>query len=226
MMTKLMYGDLARALGLTPADADQVLAMLTDRQSAMAEGQFKFMGEGKYDEKTAKEMASENETLKKDYDTKLKGILGEEKFKQMQDYERTLGDRMALVQYEQQFNTAGMPLQAGQRDALLGIMARERKNSPPPIFDNTGQDPAKSFAAMRDQTSMDKVLAQEEAYQQRVIEEAKKIFNPDQVNVLQQGFKQTAEMQKFGMKMMQQMMNEGAPAAPPPPARVQELPAR
>jgi hypothetical protein len=222
MMTRMMYGDLARVLKLSPQEAEQVMAMLSDRQSAMAEGQFKFMGEGKFDEKSAKEMASQSEVVKKDFDAKLKGILGEEKFQEMQEYERTLGDRMALVQYDQSFNAAGVPLQADQRETLLGIMSRERKNSPPPIMDSTGQDPAKSFAAMRDPASLDKYFAQEEDYQRRVLAEATKTLNPDQINALQQGFKQFAEMQKFGMKMMQQMMKDGDSPPPAPPKPVEE----
>jgi len=218
MMTRMMYSDLARVLKLSPQDAEQVMAMLNDRQSAMSEGQFKFMGEGKFDEETAKKMGEQSAEVKKDYDAKLKGLLGDQKFQEMQDYERTLGDRMALTQYETQFSAAGVPLKTEQRDALLGIMARERKNSPPPILDNTGQDPAKSFAAMRDDASVEKYFAQEEEYQRRVLAEATKGPNPlspDQVNALQQGFKQFGEMQKFGMKMMQQMMKEGgAPGAP------------
>jgi hypothetical protein len=224
MMTRMMYSDLARVLKLSPQDAEQVMAMLNDRQSAMSEGQFKFMGEGKFDEATAKQMGEQSAEVKKDYDAKLKGLLGEQKFQEMQDYERTLGDRMALTQYETQFSAAGVPLKTEQRDALLGIMARERKNSPPPILDNTGQDPAKSFAAMRDDASVEKYFAQEEEYQRRVMAAATKGPNPlspDQVNALQQGFKQFGEMQKFGMKMMQQMIKEGgapgAPAAPPAP---------
>jgi hypothetical protein len=110
MMTRMMYSDLARVLKLSPQDAEQVMAMLNDRQSAMSEGQFKFMGEGKFDEATAKQMGEQSAEVKKDYDAKLKGLLGEQKFQEMQDYERTLGDRMALTQYETQFSAAGVPL--------------------------------------------------------------------------------------------------------------------
>jgi hypothetical protein len=220
MGTRMMYAELGRKLGLSPQDAEQVMALLGDRAGAMAEAQFKRMAGGQLDEATAKQMAEENKAIKAEYDTKLKGMIGEQKFSEMQEYEKTLGDRMMMTQYDQQFNAAGVPLQGEQREALLAIMADERKKSPPSVFDNSGQDVARNFSAMRDDTNFDKFFEQEAAYQQRVLDSATKALNPDQINALRQGFKQWGDMQKFGMKMMQGMMKGEGGKAPAPPAPV------
>jgi hypothetical protein len=224
MVTKMMYGDLGKKLGLSPKDADQLMSLLGDRQTALSERQFKMMGKGGFDEASAKEMAAQAEAVKKDYDAKLKGMLGEEKFQQMQEYERTIGDRMMMAQYDQQFNSAGVPLQPDQREALLAIMTEERKKSPPAIFDNSGQDVAKNFAAMKDDAAFERYFEQEADFQRRVLASATRTLNPDQINALQQGFQQFAEMQKFGTKMMQQMMKSGETKSPAPPQPVVEAP--
>ncbi len=221
MATRMMYGELGKRLGLSPQDADQLLALLGERQGALSEAGMKRMANGQLDEATGKQIAEENKAIQAEYDSKLKAILGEEKFGQMKEYEKTLGDRMMMTQYEQSFNAAGVPLGGEQRESLLKIMADERKKSPPSPFDNSGQDMARNMAAMRDDANFEKHFEQEAAYQQRVLDAATTVLNPDQINALRQGFQQWGEMQKFGMKMMQGMMkgNSAKPAAPAPPAQ-------
>lgn len=218
MMTKMQYGDLARLLKLSPQDADQVMALLADRQAAMAEHQFKLMSGGQIDEAAMREVSAKTKAVKDEYDEKLKAVLGEQKFGEMQDYDRTLGERMMLAQYEQQFNASGAPLQQGQRDELLKIMGDERKKSPPPIFDPSGQNPGRGLDQLQDDAALDRFLQQEADYQRRVLASATRALSPDQVNALQKAFEQMAEMQKFGIKMGREMMKGGNASAVPAPA--------
>ena len=220
--TRMMYAELGKKLGLSPQDSDQVLALLGERAGAMAEAQFKCLANGQLDESTAKLISEESKALQAEYDVKLKGILGDEKFGQMKEYEKTLGDRMMMTQYDQSFNAAGVPLGGDQRESLLKIMADERKKSPPSPFDSREQDVARNMSAIRDDANFEKHFAQEAAYQQRVLDAATSVLNPDQVNALRQGFQQWGEMQKFGMKMMQGMMKGNNAKAPAPPAPVPE----
>ena len=79
------------------------------------------------------------------------------------------------------------------------------------------------MAAMRDDAAVDQWLAQEQDYQRRVLQASTQTLNPDQVNALQEAFKQQLEMQKFGVTMSKQMFSSpGAsatitvsPSAPP-----------
>jgi hypothetical protein len=219
MVTKMQYGDLARLLKLSPDMSEQVMSLLNDRQAAMAEESFKMMG-GNMDEAGMKEMGKKAEAVKKDYDEKLKAVLGAEKFQQMQDYDKTLGDRMMMAQFDQQFSSSGSPLQSSQRDQLMQIMAEERKRSQPQVFDTTGLNPGKGLDALKDDAAVDRFLQQEADYHQRVLNAATKTLNPDQINALQQTFKQMAEMQKFGIKMSREMIKSGGNAVPAPVVEV------
>jgi hypothetical protein len=212
MVTKMQYGDLARLLKLSPDMSEQVMSLLNDRQAAMAEESFKMMG-GNMDEAGMKEMGKKAEAVKKDYDEKLKAVLGADKFQQMQDYDKTLGDRMMMAQFDQQ---SGSPMQSSQRDQLMQIMAEERKRSQPQIFDTTGLNPGKGIDALKDDAAVDRFLQQEADYHQRVLNAATKTLSPDQINALQQTFKQMAEMQKFGIKMSREMIKSGGNAVPAP----------
>jgi hypothetical protein len=206
MAMKMQYGALAKDLKLDPKVADQVLGLLADRQSALSEAAFGAMKNGTLDEAATKEMAEKSTALKQEYDEKLKAVLGDEGMTQLKDYERTLGDRMMLAMHEQQFAAAGSALEQSQRDGLLQIMKQERMNTPPSAFDMTNQgDPAKQMAAMRDDAAVENWLKQEESYQQRVLQNATQVLNPDQVNALRESFKQQLDMQRFGIKMSKEM---------------------
>jgi hypothetical protein len=214
MGLKMQYGTLAKDLKLDPKVADQVMSLLGDRQMALSEATFAAMKGGALDEAAGKEIAAKSQALKKEYDEKLKAVLGESGMTQLTDYERTLGDRMMLNMHEQQFAATGSPLEGTQRDSLLEIMKGERMKTPVSAFDasNAG-DTSKSIAAFREEGAIEKWLAQEEAYQQRVLQAATRALNPDQVNALQESFKQQLEMQKFGVKMGKEMFKgSGTPA--------------
>ena len=205
VVVRMQYADLARKLNLSTQDADQLLALLGDRQNALADSQFKLLADGKIDEAEEKAIIAESEAVKREYDDKLKTILGEEKFRQLRDYEKTIGDRMLMTQYEQQFNASGAPLQGGQKDALLQIMQDERKKSPPQSFDQSGQNWGKGMSLLRDDAALERYFQQEDEYHRRVLGAATNTLNPDQINALQQAFKQMQDMQKLGMKMSREM---------------------
>ena len=214
MGLKMQYGSLAKDLNLDPKLADQVFALLGDRQMALTEATFGAMKGGALDEAATKEMGAKTAALKKEYDGKLKTVLGDTGMTQLQDYERTLADRMMLNMHEQQFTATGSPLESTQRDSLLQIMKDERLKTPASVFDTTdGGDASKTIAAIRDDAAIEKWIAQEEDYQQRVLQAATQTLNPDQVNALQESFKQQLEMQRFGVKMSKEMF-KGSGAAP------------
>ncbi|MEO6789230.1 MAG: hypothetical protein ABI318_24155, partial [Chthoniobacteraceae bacterium] len=180
MGLKMQYGSLAKELKLDPKVADQVLALLGDRQAALTEATFAAMKNGTLDDAATKEIGEKSGALQKEYDEKLKAVLGDQGASQLKDYERTLGDRMMLNMHEQQFTAAGSPLDPTQRDGLLEIMKDERLKMPESPFDTTnGGDASKKIAAMRDDAAVEKWIKQEQDYQQRVLQAATQALNPD-----------------------------------------------
>jgi hypothetical protein len=205
---KMQYGDLAKHLKLDPKTADQVLALLGDRQAALTEATFAAMKDGTLDDAAGKELATKAQATQSDYNDKLRAIIGDDGLTQLQGYERTLGDRMMLNMHAQQFSDAGAVLDDTQRDSLLQIMQTERMKTPASAFDtNNSGNPGQTFAALRDDAAVENWLVQEQDYQRRVLQTATQTLNPDQVAALQESFKQQLEMQKFGVTMSKQMFN-------------------
>lgn len=210
MAVKMMYGDLAKELKLAPKDADLVMGMLADRQGMLTTAGMSAMNGGEEAGKKINEM-------KKEEDAKLKAVLGEEGFKQLEAYERTLGDRMMLQQFDGQFTAAGAPLVGQQKQDLLAVMKEERAKTPvSPLSQNMSGDPSAGIAALKDDSAIAAWQKNEADYQERVLQNATRTLNPDQINALKGAFEQQRTMMEFGMKMGREMFNKQA--APPPPA--------
>lgn len=203
--SRMVYGDFVK--GLDPATADAVMALLTDRQTALATAGLEAMSSG-----DAAATGAKTKAIKDEYDAKLKAMLGDAKVAELEGYERTAGDRMMFAQVESQFATAGAPLSAEQRNGVLSLMQQERLKLPPSAFERGNDNPAEAMKAMQDEKAVADWLVREEQLDAAVVSRANKLLSPDQVSILEKSLKQMAEMKKFGMKMWQSQQKK--PEAP------------
>jgi len=207
MAARMMYADLIKQLGLSSDAGDRLMEVLADRQMEMSAKSMAMMQGGADSKKTA-EVATATNDVKAEFDARLKTELGADGFGQFQQYERTLGDRMTLQQYQQQFTASGQTLQDGQRDALLQIMLDERGKSPPSPFDPNGQDPAAGFQALQSDQALHDFLASQDDLNRRVLDRAGQVLSPDQLAAFQKIQQQMSEMQQMGIKMGRTMFQQ------------------
>ncbi len=203
MAARMMYGDFIKQAKLAPPDADKLMDLLADRQMDAA---------GKGMELMAGQSAGKAEAASKEiqdshaaYDEQLKNLLGESGFKQLEDYDKSLGDRMMLQQYQAQFAASGQPLEDSQRDGLLKIMAEERAKVPATAFDPGNTDPAAQFKALQSDQAMHDLLAHQTEINERVLARAGSVLSADQVAAFQKIQSQMAQMQEAGIKMSRSM---------------------
>ena len=198
---RMMYGDLVKQLGLTGADGDQIIDILTERQMNMAAEAMSAMG-GDDPDKNAKLAKIADST--KQYDDQLKAVLGEKGYAEFKNYEGSIGDRFMLQQWEGQFSSAGSPLESKQKDQLLGLIRDERAKTPDATLINNG-NPAKSIEAMRDDGNIDKMMAGQQEVNQRVLNRARDFLNPDQVATLEKAQKQQLELMRGQINMSKEL---------------------
>lgn len=206
MGVRMMYSDLAKELGLSPDEANQIMDMLVDRQMAMARKSMKLLGGEQADGATAEEAGQDVNAAKEDYDKQLEGALGKDRFAKMQEYERTIGDRMQLTQYKQAFSASGVALEDRQAEGLLTIMKDERLKQPPSPLDAGAKDVGAAMKAMQSDETFDALMASQEDLNRRVLSRSRNVLTPDQMAQFEQIQKQNLEMQKMGMQMGRQMM--------------------
>lgn len=209
MGIRMMYGDLAKELGLSPAESDKVMELLADRQMDASEKAMKTMDEAGQDPAKLAEAGKEAQQAVTDHDAKLAAALGPEKMAKLNEYERTMGDRMALQQYTASFSAAGQPLEETQRAGLLQIMKEERMKVPAGPLDPGNKDVAASMKAMQTGEGLDKSLETQRQLQQRVFSRAHTVLTPDQMTAFEAAQKQQIQMQEMGVKMGKAMFGGG-----------------
>jgi len=192
-MINMAYGALFKKLGLDEATSKLAADLLGDRNmDALAKA--RKLAEGGATDETRSAIRKDIETVKADYDTKLKSVLGEDKFQELNTFEKTVGDQRALDGLSRTFDRKGVALPPEQKDTLSNIMREERLKNPTNEIPDLGGGPGMSLL-MSEAEATDR-QKQEDAYATRVVDRASQSgFSPDQVTILQDSFKQRSQRQ-------------------------------
>jgi len=214
-MMKTMYGPLFKDLDLSANQQKQLTDILLDSQMNgvdSAAGLFDGEGEGKTN--------AINALVEKQKATteQIKDLLGDEKYVQYEDYQKTMADRMTLNQFQQQAAGTQTALRDDQLKELVQLMKEERAKAPPVV----GEDPAKaaeSLSKLMNDEIMDQQMKWQEDFNQRVFDRAGHVLTPDQLKEFADFQAQQFNMQKFGLKMAREVFGggkEGAGGQPDP----------
>jgi len=204
---RMIYGDLTKELGLTGADAEQLLEILADRQMDISASAMANLDPNAPDKDAkAKKIADTRER----YTEQLQAVLGEERYKKFQTYEGSIGDRFLLQQSEGQFAAVGAPLEPAQKEKLLTFMREERAKTPPGSSNlmNT-TDPQKQFEAIQSDEAIGQFVASQEEFNRRVMARARAMLNVDQIATLEKVQQQQIELLKTQMKMSREFLGVG-----------------
>jgi hypothetical protein len=209
MMVRMMYGDLAKELGLSTEDANQLIELLTERQMGIAARSMEVMSDANGDQAKLAEAGKGINSARTEYDAQIKGLLGDEKMKKLEQYERTLGDRMQMNQYQQTLTASGIPLEEKQRTGLMDIMREERLKTPPSPMEAGNKDATAQFKAMQSPERVAEMMKSMQDFNNRVLTRAQSVLTPAQLNAFQASQEQQVQMMQMGLKMSQQMFGNG-----------------
>jgi hypothetical protein len=203
------YEAIFKKLNLSEDEAKLVAELLADRNfTAMDQGR-KLLN-GKTDDASMEAVRKEITGTKLETDAKLKGMLGEEKFKELTSFEQTVGDQRALDGMARNFERKSMPLEPQQKEALANIMREERLRIPSDDIPDLGRGPGMSV--LLPEAEVKARQAQEEAYQASVLNRAGQAgLSPDQVNVLRDSFAERNQRQAMSRIMGRAFLGGGAP---------------
>lgn len=204
---RMMYGDAAKELGLTPEDAEQLMEILADRQMDISASAMANMDSNAPDKDTQTKKLAETQ---KRYTEQLQSVLGEERYKKFQAYEGSIGDRFMLQQFEGQFAASGSPLEVAQKDKLLGLMREERVKTPADaksLMNNT--NPQQQMEALQSDEAIGKFVSGQEEFNRRVLNRARDVLNADQVATLEKVQQQQLEFMKVQVKMSRELLGVG-----------------
>jgi hypothetical protein len=197
----MMYGGLYKELNLSPEEKDRLKELLTDAQLGNMDAAQGLLG-GTADAATKAAATKAVEDAKKQADAGIKALLGEGRFAQYEEYQKSVGERMQIDQFKSQIAADGPPLRDEQSAQLLQIMKEEKLALPPVIPTDQNQIPDQdSFTAEK----VEGQLKWMEQYNARVTDRARAVLTPEQFASYQKFQEQQQSMQKLGMQMARQM---------------------
>ena len=172
----------------------------------MATAGMKAFGTGELDAQTIEASGKVTSAARADYDEQLKSLLGDDKFARFQDYEKTMGERLAVDQLQRQLAAGGTPLEGQQSQQLLGIMKEERLRSPASPFDAANKNSVEQLRALRSEEAVDGWIQSQQDFDRRVLDRARTVLSLDQVLALENAQKRQMEMKQMGVRMSREWM--------------------
>jgi hypothetical protein len=191
---RMMYADLTKELGLTPDEATLVFDLLTERQMSVA-GKAISAGTG---EGNADAAAAEAKAAQDGFQAELRNILGDERMKKFEAFERTVGERMMLQQYQQSMTALGTALEKRQREGLLKIVTEERLKQPASVLDPGTKDVVGAMKAMRTGEGIERAIQQQRELGQRVLSRARTVLSADQTNAFEAAQSRCSRCRRWG----------------------------
>ena len=191
LMLSTLYGSLFKKLGLPPEQLDELRELLVDKQMAGMH----MMGPGDQQTKAAAFQDAQKET-----EQAVQELLNEEQYEIYEDYQATVGERMALSLFNQQLNEKAMPLDEAQEEELITLMVEERGrlSIPPP------QEQQATWAEGMSSTDvLDRALQQQEELNKRVYERSREILSEPQQAVFRTFQESQIQMQKVMKGVME-----------------------
>jgi hypothetical protein len=209
-VVNMMYTGLFKELNLTPDQRTQLSELLLDQQMRGVESAGDLFKGGEGLTNAAQSMAEQ----KKETDAKIRTLLGDDKFAQYEDYQKNLGERFQLQQFQQRLQDGPNAITDDQSRQLIALIKEERAKQPPVVADNAGQD-ARSITEMFSADTLEKQFQWQEELNKRVAERAGQLLSPAQLKEFTEFQAEQLKTQKLGATMARELLSGGkaAPAA-------------
>jgi len=205
---EMNFGDLIKHFNLSPAERDQFVKLLTDRQLNQMDISLKLMGGGNITPDDRAALGQQIKDTNAASDAQIQQFLNDDSdYAYYQTYVQEQPERMQLSTLNTQLTKAGIPLDPSQTDNLAGVMYDARKNFK---FTTDYSDPTASTSpdALSDQ-SVQTYEQQQEQLDGQIVEQVTPLLTPDQLEIFKQNQAQMRQLTQMGLNMSHQMLGGG-----------------
>lgn len=211
-MVDLMYSGLFKQMKLSPDEQKSLTDLLLDAQMSQVEKAGSLLGGGDAGADAAQaRQAMEDE--KKASEARIKELLGDDRYAEYQEYQKTIGERMQVNQLQSRMESAQLPLKEPQVAQIMQFMQEEKTRVPPVLPTGQNANPA-DLKALMTAENLDQQMKWFDDYNQRVLGRAADVLTPEQMKVYRDFQEQQTSMQKLGLKMAKDMFGSGGEPAP------------
>lgn len=188
------YKDFVNQAALSPQEREKFLDLL-------AENQMQWMDRAPRGAQSSTNQltATEGKT-----EAELQKLLGPTRYAQYESYQKTIGQRMALNQFEQQIALGETPLQSYQKDQLLQILTEENRNNP---FSGMRQREMMQTLSQSDETAANQYFENQRQATERALVRAQTVLNPKQFEQFKEFQNGMLKLHETGFKAFRERAN-------------------
>ncbi|MBX7158249.1 MAG: hypothetical protein K1X66_07680 [Verrucomicrobiae bacterium] len=191
------YKDFVNQIGLSPKEREKFLDILAQNQTQFPERNRRWPSNSPTNQLNAE---TENKM-----ESELQELLGSSRYAQYESYQKTIGQRSAMRQFEQQIALSEAPLQPYQRDQMLQILIEENRNAP---FSGIRQrDMMRQFSQWDEATAQQYFESQQKA-NDRILLRAQTVLNPKQLEQFKEFQNGLLKIQETGLKVFRDRANQ------------------
>ncbi len=196
---KQLYSDFIKERNIDKRHAEQFFDLLTD-------GELNDMEDGLRSLDKEEDGTSGGEVV--GFDKQLRSLLGESDYAAYQNYEQTLGDRMALAQIREQINLAGTALRDDQAKTLLQVMTEERSRSANSFDPDGPGNYREKIKTLMDPKGAEDYLASKAERNKRILDRMAGILTSEQYDAYERFQQNQLEMERIGVEMTRELMEK------------------
>ena len=203
-----LYADMIEYLDLTPEETNYFMDLLMQRQMENVDFGMKLMS-GQLTEEQKKELAEHLAQVSNEMKAQMKTFLNSETdYKEFEFYEKTIGERMALSQMDQQLSGSEQALSNDNYRELLGMMNEQRNdfNWSTDLYDQEKTDISPERFSKE---NMRKHTDDVHRLNKQIIERAAQMLTPEQLDAFRASITATTDMQLAQFEMAGQLLRGG-----------------
>jgi hypothetical protein len=197
------YADFFKSMNLTAEQSAAMKDLILDKMLGGAEMGMEMMG-GEMDAEKRGALIAKMKESNEAVDGKIKELLGPENHALYEAYEKTIPDRMAVGQLEDQLRD-GSPMNANQKDLMIAAMSEERQGFKFTTDFSDRENFTEDMFSRFTEDRMNLYFQEQDQLNQRYLARAQQILSADQFAAYQKSLKNQQEMARMGMKMAAQM---------------------
>jgi hypothetical protein len=197
------YAAFFKAMNLTPEQSAAMKDLIMNKMLGDTEMGLEMMG-GDLTPEQREAMVAAAKERKDTLNQQMKELLGEENFSTYEAYEKSVPDRMAVSQLNDQLG-ANLALNSEQENLLIQAMSEERLGFKFTTDFNNQNDFSADFASRFTEENLNVFLQEQQRLNQNYLNRAQTILSAEQLTAYQKALTAQQEMTKMGMRMAVQM---------------------
>ena len=188
------YKDFVNQAALSPQEREKFLDLL-------AENQMQWIDRTR---RGSEASTNQLDVAENKMDVELQKLLGPSRYSQYESYEKTIGQRRSLSQFEQQIALGETPLQSYQKDQLLQILTEENRDNP---FNGVRQGEVMQTLSKADDAMVNQYFENQRKANERALVRAQTVLNSKQFEQFKEFQNGMLKIQEASFKTFRERMN-------------------